>query len=121
MAYTIDKDEIIDYPPEALHEFHLDTYEWIDNLYFIRPPEDFLPREKLQPYLDIVRDTFLKAGWEGTGEIGLLWLPPFIFHSQFAGDTRGVVLWFVKQREDGIAWMLSPVELPFEKWHDTTA
>jgi hypothetical protein len=27
------------------------------------------------------------------------------------GSTRGVVIWHVKQREDGISWLLTPIEL----------
>jgi len=103
---------VIDYPPEALRTFRLYTYEWIDNLDFLLDPRDQLPPEKVENYLRIVHGIFKAAGWEETGEIRLLWLPPFIFNPTHYDHTHGVTVWHVKQIEDGISWMLSPVELP---------
>jgi len=44
----------------------------------------------------------------------LLWLPPFVFPTTSRPSWVGVMLWHVKQVEDGTSWLLSPVELPFE-------
>jgi len=116
MAYTIPKDTVIDYPASALRAFRVYCHEWIDNLYFIRSPGKFLtsPDEQLPQYLAVARERFLAAGWHGDGDIGLLWLPPFVFPLAAGIPTAGVVLWHVKQENDGVSWILSPIELPFE-------
>jgi len=118
MAYTIPKNEVIDYPACALREFRVYCYEWIDDLHFIRPPEEFLPmpEEQLEPYLKIVRERFNEAGWHGDGDIGLLWLPPFVFPLSLKINPPGVLLWHVKQEENGVSWLLSPIELPFSEF-----
>src|SRR5215471_6202444 len=118
MAYTIPKNEVIDYPASALREFRVYCYEWIDDLHFIRPPEEFLPlpEEQLETYLKVVRERFSEAGWHGDGDIGLLWLPPFVFPLSLKINPPGVLLWHVKQEENGVSWLLSPIELPFSEF-----
>lgn len=115
MAYTIPRDAVIDYEASALREFRVYGYEWIDDLHFIRPPGDFLPSpEQLPQYLAAARERFLAAGWRGDGDIGLLWIPPFVFSLGAQIPTHGVVVWHVKQENDGVSWILSPIELAFE-------
>ena len=118
MAYTIPKNEVIDYPASALREFRIYCYEWIDDLHFIRPPEEFLPplEERLESYLKVVRERFSEAGWHGDGDIGLLWLPPFVFPLSLKINPPGILLWHVKQEENGVSWLLSPIELPFSEF-----
>jgi uncharacterized phage-like protein YoqJ len=88
-------------------------YEWVDNLHFIQDPADYV--YDVEPYLEIAKAKFLEAGWYGSGEIGLIWLPPFMFKgNRTANFTTGVVVWHVKQKEDGISWLLTPAELPCE-------
>lgn len=113
MAFSISKKEIIKYPPEALRGFHLSTYEWIDNLHFMLKPEECL--DEPAPYVAIVKELFLAEHWDGDGEVQLLWVPPFMLAESPAFDqTHGVVIWHVKQTEDGISWLLSPIQLPFD-------
>jgi hypothetical protein len=117
MAYTVPKSAIIDYAPEAMAAFPVYGFEYIDNLHFILPPNHVLSEPA--PYIEAARAAFLSAGWEGDGEIGLLWLPPFVFPLESQRPWLGVTAWHVKQLEDGISWLLSPVELPFgefAKW-----
>ncbi|HTI99302.1 MAG TPA: hypothetical protein VL527_10505 [Dongiaceae bacterium] len=118
MAYTIPKYGAIDYPANDLRAFHVYGYEWIDNLHFIRSPGEFLPlpEEQLERYLTVARERFKSAGWHGDGEIGLLWLPAFIFPLDFKIPPTGLLLWHVKQEDDGVSWLLSPVKLPFEEF-----
>ncbi|MCW3465014.1 hypothetical protein [Chitinophaga nivalis] len=112
MAYSIKKEDVIKYAPEALREFHLTAYEWIDNLHFTADPHVYLTNAAA--YLTVARELFLAAGWDGDGEIGLIWIPPFMLHEMaFQEDARGVIIWHVKQEEDGISWLLSPIALPF--------
>jgi hypothetical protein len=112
MAYTIDVEKVIDYAPEAIRTFHSYAVEWIDNLHFLVPPSAILPES--ESYMAVARECFLSAGWWSGGEINLLWLPPFIFPRSMHVGTEGVVLWHVKQEDDGISWLLSPIELPFD-------
>jgi hypothetical protein len=56
-----------------------------------------------------VKQRFLKEGWEGDGEVDLMWVPPFILKDQKQGSLfKGVVVWHVKQVNDGISWLLYP-------------
>jgi hypothetical protein len=113
-GYTVPAAGLIDYPPTAINGFHLHCVEWIDNLHFILPPERFLtePAE----YVAQARIRWLAAGWEGLGEIGLLWLPAFVFPPSAQPGPVGVLIWHVKQVDDGISWLLSPVPLPFKEF-----
>ena len=114
MAYTVPEAGVIDYPPSALYSFHVYGFEWIDNLHFILPPERFT--KDARQYVAIVKERFLEAGWEGEGDIGVLWLPPFVFPLQLKVSPKGVAVWHVKQVEDGVSWLLSPIKLPFEEF-----
>lgn len=112
MAFNIDAEKVIDYEPEAIRTFHAYAVEWIDNLHFLLLPSAFLPAP--ESYVAVARECFLAAGWWSGGEINLLWLPPFVFPRSMNVGAEGVVLWHVKQEDDGISWLLSPLELPFE-------
>jgi hypothetical protein len=116
MSYTIPESAVIDYPPELLNSFHLYAYEWIDNLQFIPPPKYFIADPT--KYLSIARKRFIEGGWDGDGEIGLMWLPPFVFSLDPKIPWEGIIIWHVKQTDDGISWMLSPVRLPFKPFAD---
>lgn len=117
MSFTIDKTKVITYPPSALRGFHVYGYEWIDNLNFVRPLREFIadPDE----YVQIAKARFLAAGWHGDGRIGLLWLPPFVFPKEVSPE--GIVVWHVKQVEDGTSWLLSPIPLPFAEFQGQAA
>lgn len=53
---------------------------------------------------------FRRAGWEGDGELRLIWLPPFLFVN---GDSYGIMLWHVKQQNNGTSFLCSDAELEF--------
>lgn len=110
MSFSIDKNEVIDYPAETLRRFHCFTWESIDNLNFTMAPEFFL--DNAEEYIEEAKTVFRKAGWEGDGEIRLIWIPPFslVNHFKVPNSNYGVVLWHVKQLNDGISWILSPIE-----------
>jgi hypothetical protein len=112
MSYSVSFSKVIEYPPESMADFPVYAFEWIDNLHFVLSPQRFLPDPSA--HVAAARAAFLKAGWEGDGEIGLLWLPPFVFPASAQISTLGVAVWHVKQTEDGTSWLLSPIELPFE-------
>ena len=112
MSYTIPASSVIGDPPEVMALFQVYIFEWIDNLHFIQPPERFLADPSA--HVEAARAVFRKAGWNGEGKIGLLWLPPFVFPTDARLTWRGLTVWHVKQSEDGISWLLSPISLPFE-------
>lgn len=106
MSYTIEKSDIIKYPPEVLNEFEVTRYEWIDNLHFTLCPADVLRNPA--PYIEIAEKRFLEKEWEGDGEIRLMWVPPFALSTalQNDGNTEGMTIWYVKQTEDGTTFLL---------------
>jgi len=114
MSFTVPVSQVIEYSSEAMASFPVYAFEWIDNLHFVMAPERFLPDPAA--HVAAARAAFLQAGWDGDGEIGLLWIPPFVFPVASRPSWLGVTIWHVKQLEDGISWLLSPVELPFDEF-----
>lgn len=113
MTFGRIKESIINYPPETLKTYRVVMYEWIDNLNFTLKPNEFLKNS--QDYIDIAKEMFLEAGWDGDGEIELMWIPPFMFKGARKEEfTIGVTVWHVKQLEDGLSWILTPIKLPCE-------
>lgn len=111
MSYSIDKKKIINYSPENLKSFYQYMYEWIDNLNFTLNPSEIL--ENASEYIDFASSLFLEMGWDGVGDIQLMWIPPFMLNTQSnIDDYLGITIWHVKQEEDGFSWILSPIELP---------
>ncbi len=117
MSYTIKSEEVISYGPDNLKDFKVYGFEWIDNLHFSQKPDKFL-KHKAAQYVAVVRERFLEAGWRGDGDIELIWLPPFVFPFSLRIPPEGVVVWHVKQEEDGISFLLSPIALPFEEFQN---
>ncbi len=100
-----DKKFIIEYDPIHLNHFVVTSYEWIDNLCFTINPSECL--ENAEEYLEIVKNKFLNEGWFGDGEIELIWIPPFMFEgTRTSNFIKGKIIWHVKQKEDGISWLL---------------
>jgi len=50
-----------------------------------------------------VENRFKEAGWEGDGQLGLMWIPPFFI----PGDetTWGTYIWHVKQSNNGTSFI----------------
>ena len=113
-AFTRKIEDIIKYSPETLKTYRVLMYEWIDNLNFTLDPSDHL--DNSDEYIKVTGELFRNAGWDGVGKIELMWIPPFMFKGVRTDDfTNGVIVWHVKQIEDGLSWILTPVNLPFEK------
>jgi len=111
MAFSRSINDIINYSPSRLNQFELIMYEWIDNLNFTLDPMFHL--KNAENYIKIAKTRFLKAGWEGDGKIELMWIPPFMFKGTRTEEfTNGIIVWHVKQQEDGFSWILSPIKLP---------
>jgi dihydrofolate reductase len=109
MAYSIKKEQIIDYPPEKLKSFYKNSFEWIDNLNFTLSPFDCL--DNAEEYIKVAKEIFTDMGWYGDGDVQLIWIPPFMFDGIHTPKfTKGIIVWHVKQEEDGISWILSPFD-----------
>ncbi len=114
-AYTATTNTVIAYEPEAMRGFFVYGFEWIDNLHFLQSPAKFLG-SRSNAYVSIAKERFIEFGWAGDGEVNLLWLPPFVFPLELRISPVGIAVWHVKQEEDGISYLLSPVELPFPEF-----
>ncbi len=95
--------------------YYVYRYEHLDDLSFIRKRDDIDPMIKL-PAEDEIAVLFRRHGWEGDGEIGLLWLPPFV--GVGTQDTWGVYVWVVKQANNGTAFLASEFELNFQRLNE---
>lgn len=117
-AYSKDLSELVTYSESTISGFHLYGYEWIDNLHFLLPPSRVIADSSRRESLETaVRQRFsVEGGWEGTGRLSLLWLPPFVFPLGLRIPPEGVIVWHVKQHEDGLSFLLSPIPLPFEEF-----
>ncbi|SPF52912.1 hypothetical protein SBA4_530028 [Candidatus Sulfopaludibacter sp. SbA4] len=98
--------------PENTPRLFVYHYEHLDNLDFVKRPEDVYNPDELEQRSATVRAALVSAGWEGDGGLGLIWLPPFV--DVGVEDTWGVYLWHVKQRNNGVSWIAS--ECPLTSW-----
>lgn len=100
----------------AIQHYYVYEYTFLDDLSFIKAPaEVFLDSDPVQldTTIEAVRSKFLQAHWEGDGDIGILWLPPFV--SVGVEDTCGAYIWHVKQNNDGISFLASAYPLSFPR------
>lgn len=81
----------------------VETYQFIDNLEHIISPREIYVDSQYEILINEVKQAFINAGWEGDGEIGLIWIPPFINHH--SNDTMGEYIWHVKQKNNGISFL----------------
>lgn len=82
------------------NKIRVETFQFIDNLEHIIKPDDVFIYDN--DYIEIVKRAFFDAGWEGDGEIGLIWIPPFV---EMLGGTSGEYVWHVKQDNNGISFL----------------
>ncbi len=112
MIYNVDKKDIFPYNKDDIKSFSVYIYEWIDNLHFTHSLKDFT--EDFNEIEQTAKQMFLEAGWHGDGEIKFMWLPPFALPFDIGHKTtKGITILHVKQKEDGISWLLSPIALDF--------
>lgn len=110
--------------PEAsiVHGYYVYEYTFLDDLQFIRPPEEVFADYdyvRLKTVIEAVKKRFLDAGWEGDGDIGILWLPPFV--DAGIEDTWGTYIWHVKQSNNGISFLASSYPLEFARLAEQNA
>lgn len=94
--------------------FHVYRYEHLDDLAFLRKPEHVFENNstgRLTHYVQAVEAKLRGAGWEGDGQLEIMWFPPFV--DVGVEDTCGTYVWCVKQSNNGTAWLASEVPLNF--------
>ena len=95
-----------------MNEFYVYLFEHIDVSSFIMPVEKFFelhPEYQFDEYLEGVKEKFMRAGWEGDGKIGIIWIPPFMTGSE---DCVGNFVFHVKQATNGTSFLASEYMLP---------
>lgn len=94
-------------------------YQYINELEFIMPSNEYIDYCKktynqsasdLKIEIDQVKGLFKEEDWDGTGELGVIWVPPFFWNDD---DHFGVCIWHVRQDRLGISFIASPVEISF--------
>lgn len=100
----------------VIQGYYVYEYTFLDDLQFVKVPEQIFCHEhggQLDAVVQAVKQRFLDAGWEGDGDIGILWLPPFV--DAGVEDTWGTYVWHVKQSNNGISFLASPYPLEFDR------
>jgi len=100
----------------SIKTFHVYTYTFLDDLSFIKSPFEYFQYEdryRVEDAIRLVGDRFKEFGWEGDGEIGIIWLPPFV--NVGIEDTYGTYIWHVKQLNNGISFLASDIPLDFKR------
>jgi len=100
-----------------VQNFHVYQYQHLDDLTFLRSPEEVFadqydagdPKE----WTAAVSVLFKKSGWEGDGDIMIMWFPPFV--GVGVHDTHGHYAWIVKQGNNGTSFIASEVPLTFPR------
>lgn len=83
-------------------EIRVEEFQFIDNLDHIISPSEVYEESELDTLLEKVKKSFTEAGWEGDGNIGLIWVPPF---AGIQGNSMGEYIWHVKQDNNGISFL----------------
>ena len=97
--------------PESIKTYWVYPYEHIDILDFMPVAKDLLGTFKgYNSLMYQVHELFSAHGWEGDGAVRLLWFPPFLRLE--AEDSWGTLSFFVKQENNGTAFIASPVPIP---------
>ena len=100
--------------PRVVNEYFVYQYQHVDELAFMRYADEALSHHpRYNEVIERVKYRLKSEGWEGDGRLRLLWLPPVVGAGM--EDSWGVGIWFVKQLNNGTAWLASPVPLPFAR------
>ena len=103
--------------PADVARYHTYAYTFIDDLSFIAPHREVVdtewgPEAEDWPAFEAaLHRRFEAMGWEGDGQLGMIWLPPFV--GAGVEDSWGVAVWHVKQSNNGISFLACEHPLPF--------
>lgn len=99
--------------PRKYYVYH---YEYIDDLSFMPDARTYLSADtdkEAAAWLEAISERLKRSGWEGDGCIKVMWLPPFA--DVGVGDTYGTYVYAVKQSNNGMTWLASPVPLTYKR------
>lgn len=100
--------------PACAKNYHYYAYEYLDDLQFMRSAKEvFGDWRHAEALVAAVGEKMKSLGWEGDGEFQIFWLPAFAGAGKH--DWFGTYCIHVKQLNDGISWIASPVTLPFHR------
>ena len=100
--------------PDGVRHWHFYAYEYLDDLAFMPAARElFSGWDDGELIVERVAEKFRSLGWEGDGEMQVMWLPPFV--GAGPQDYLGAYVLHVKQANDGISWLASPHCLPFHR------
>jgi hypothetical protein len=109
---------------ENIKNYFVYEYHFLDDLSAVLRPIEVYSwfgitdtkenKKKIDKTVKEVRELFLRNGWEGDGQIGVIWVPPFI-DIGFDEDTWGSYLWHVKQSNNGTSFFASPIPLKLKR------
>jgi len=106
-------DPLVNETPDKIRKYHVYQYHHLDDLRFMPSAEEVLASlANKAEIIETVQSIFKENGWEGDGEITVMWLPPFTT-PEFE-DSHGTIVYHVKQSNNGTSWLASPIPLPFE-------
>ena len=100
--------------PEGVAYWDFYAYEYLDDLAFMPNARAVLAEwPQAEAVIAAVEAKFRSLGWEGDGEMQVMWLPPFA--GAGPKNTFGCYALHVKQDNDGISWIACPYTLPFHR------
>lgn len=109
---------------EDIQNYFVYQYHHLDDLSAALKPEKAYgvnsskkKKQKVKDTINRIANLFLANGWEGDGEISLIWIPPFI-DIGLDEDTSGYYLWYVKQANNGTSFIASPFQLRLKRLQD---
>ena len=107
-----------DHPADDANKWFVYHYEHLDDLSFTKKPAEVaafgaIGETEMTRTTDTVRQRLLDSGWEGDGELEVIWLPPFV--DVGIEDAWGTYLWHVKQSNNGTSWIVSQSPLDFTR------
>lgn len=105
------------------NQLYVYIFEWIDFLDFCKPSQ-IAPND---PAYRIIHQAFLNAGWKGNGILTEIWIPPFVVgkilnepidygYNLIPSWTKGLILWHIKQEEDGLSFIGSVKKLSIAEY-----
>lgn len=100
--------------PRVVDDYFVYHYQHVDILGFMPEATRVVNwHPSAAAFLERLLARLRSEGWEGDGTLRAMWLPPFV--GVGAEDTYGICCWFVKQTNNGEAWIASPVPLDFPR------
>ena len=99
------------YGLDTFDDWHVYSYHHLDawrSLTLVRALGD-VTRTEYERIRSRIASHFILHGWEGDGEIDVIWLPAFCIEPEF---TEGALVFHVKQANNGTSYIASKYPIP---------